>query len=83
MAVRGDLIRGNTSGGPGQSEEGLSRHHIAVLAQQDVDQLAITIDSPVTVAPVAANLQVGLIDVPLAATDTVLAMSPAAEFVGQ
>ena len=83
MPVRGDLVGCHARDGLGRAEEGLGRRHVAVLAEHRVDQIAVSIDRPIQVAPPAPDLQVRLIHVPVAATGAAPAMPAPAEFVGQ
>jgi hypothetical protein len=39
----------------GRAEEGLGRRHVAVLAQHGIDEIAVTVDGAVQIAPPATN----------------------------
>src|SRR5215212_8245888 len=67
VPVRGDAVGDQAGGGLGRAEEGLRRRHVAALAEQGVDQVAVPVDGPIEVTPAAPHLQVGLIDEPGAA----------------
>ena len=64
VAVRRHSVRPEAHGRPRRAEEGLGRLHVAVLAQHHVDQVSVPVDRPVEVDPAAADLQVGLVDIP-------------------
>ena len=64
MAVRRHPVRPEAHGRPGGAEERLGRLHVPVLAQHGIDQVLIPVDRPIQVCPAAADLQVGLVDVP-------------------
>jgi hypothetical protein len=61
MAVSGHPIRAKAHGGLGRAEEGLSGLHVAVLAQHGVDQVSVPVDRPITVTPLAPDLQLRLL----------------------
>ena len=46
----------HTRGGLGRAEERLGRRHVAVLAEHRVDQIAVSIDRPIQIAPPAPDL---------------------------
>ena len=52
-----------------------------MLAEHGVDQVAVPVDRPVEVAPSAADLQVGLIDVPTGPRSAPPAMLALAELI--
>ena len=64
MAIRRHPGRTNTHGRFRGAKERLRRPHVALLAQHCVDQVAVPIDRSIEVAPPAADLQVGLVNVP-------------------
>jgi hypothetical protein len=64
MAIRRHPLRTKAHGRPGRAEECLCGPHVAVLAQHGVDQVSVTVDCPVEIAPSAADLQVGLVNIP-------------------
>ena len=64
MAIRRHPVGAKAHCRPGRAEEGLRCPHVALLAQHRVDQVAVPIDRPVEVAPPAAHLQVGFVNIP-------------------
>src|SRR5215213_3104541 len=74
VPVRGDAVRCHAGGGLGRAEEGLGRRHVPVLAEHGVDQVAVPVDGPIQIRPSAADLQICLVDVPVPATGTALAV---------
>ena len=64
MMVGGDAQRPSLRDVDEAPEEAPSRVLVALLAQHRVDQLPVTVDRPVEVAPAAGDLHVGLVDVP-------------------
>jgi hypothetical protein len=64
IAIRRHPVRAKAHGGFCGTEEHLRRPHVAPLAQHCVDQVSVPINRPIEVAPPAADLQVGLINVP-------------------
>src|SRR4051812_31001860 len=64
VPVSGDLLGLDLGDRPGGAEERLGRGHVAGLAEVDVDQVTVAVDRPVEIAPLAGNLDVGLVDVP-------------------
>jgi hypothetical protein len=63
MAVGGHPVRAKARGGLGRAEEGLSRLHVAVLAQQGVDQVSVPVDRPIKVTPLTPDPQIRLVDI--------------------
>jgi transposase len=61
VAVGGDLLGFDLGDRPGRAEERLGRGHVAGLAEENVDQVAVSVDRPVEIAPCAGDLDVGLI----------------------
>src|SRR5712675_1263514 len=57
----------------------LRRSHIASGAQLRVDEVPVTIDGPIQVAPAAVDLEVGFVDVPALARAASCAMTPLAQ----
>src|SRR3954470_16411037 len=47
MAVGGDLLGLDLGNRPGRAEECLGRGHIAGLAEENIDQIAVAVDRPV------------------------------------
>ena len=64
-----------------RAEERLGRLHVARLAEHGVDQVAVPVDRPIQVGPAAADLQVGLVDVPAGAGAASQAVPELAQFV--
>ncbi len=83
VPVGGDLVGRHAGGGRGRAEEGLGRGYVAVLAQHGVDEVAVTVDSPVEIAPATPHLQVGFVDMPAAAASAAPAVTAPAQFIGQ
>jgi hypothetical protein len=61
MAVRGYSVRAKAHGGLGRAEEGLRGLHVALLAQHGVDPVFVPVDRPITVTPLAPDLQLRLL----------------------
>jgi hypothetical protein len=80
VAVRGHLVRGDAGDRLGRAKECFGGGEVAVLAQHDVDQGAITIDRAVEIFPTAVHPDVRLVDVP-APSDFALSSPP--EILGQ
>jgi hypothetical protein len=68
------------SGGLGRAEEGLGGHHVPVFAQHGVSQVAVAIDDAVEITQVAADFQIGLVNVPRAPSGSALAATSLPEF---
>src|SRR5215207_8474412 len=83
VSVGGDALGDNAGHRLGRAEEGLGRRHVAVLAQHGIDEIAVTVDGAVQIAPPATNLQVSLVDVPVTATSAAPATPALTEFIGQ
>jgi len=83
VPVGGDPIGRDAGDGLRRAEEGLGRGHVAVLAQHGVDEIAVAVDRAIQVGPAAADLQVGFIDVPVAAPGSAPAMPAPAKLAGQ
>jgi hypothetical protein len=75
MAVCRDPVRRDAGHRLGRSKECLGGSQVAVLAQHDIDQGAVTIDRPIQIPPLAAHSDVRFIDIP-AATDPAFALAP-------
>jgi hypothetical protein len=83
VPVCGHLV-GDLAGGRFRpAEEGLGRGHVPVLTQYGVHEVTIAIDGAIQVASPTSDLQVGFIDMPVAAAGTALAVPPLSEFAGQ
>ena len=67
VAVGRDPIRGHAGDRLGGAEERLSGRHVAVLAEQHVDQVPVPVDGAIQVAPAPVHLEICLIHVPAAA----------------
>ena len=80
MLVSRDLVRRCSGYRHGGAEERLGGFLIAGLAQVDIDQIAIAVDRPVQVLPLARNFDVGFIDIPAAAS---LALAALAQGIGE
>ena len=80
VLVSRDLVRRCSGDRHGGAEERLSGFLIAGLAQVDVNQVAVTVDRPVQVLPLARDFDVGLIDIPAAAS---LALALSAQGPGE
>ena len=80
MLVGGHLVRGCSGNRHGRAEEGFGGFLIAGLAQVDVDQVAVAIDRPVQVLPLARNFDVRFIDIPAPAG---FALAPLAQGIGE
>ena len=66
VLVSGDLVRRRSGDRHGGAEECLGGFLIAGLAQVDIDQVAVAVDRPVQVLPLARNFDVRFIDIPAA-----------------
>ena len=64
VPVSGDLLGLDLGDRSGGAEERLGGSHIAGLTEIDIDQVAVTIDRPVEIAPLTGDFDVGLVDVP-------------------
>jgi len=64
--VRRNTLRAHVGSRDGLREEGRGRRRIVRLAQVDVDHLAVLVDGPVSVDPVAGQPDVGLVHSPTA-----------------
>ncbi len=65
VPVRRHLLRGTTGEVQGLRKETLGRRHIASLAESRVDQVAVAVDRAIEVAPLAVDLDVRLVHMPL------------------
>ncbi len=83
VAIRRHPIRAKAHGGLGGTEERLRRPHVALLAQHRIDQIAVLIDRPIEIAPPAADLQIGLVDIPAAARSAPGTVPPFAQRISQ
>src|SRR5918998_997354 len=72
-------VGGDAGDGPRRAEEGLGRGHVAALAQHGIHEIAVAVDGPVEIGPPAADLDVRLVHVPVAATGADPAVPAAAE----
>jgi hypothetical protein len=61
--VSGHPIRTKTHGRLGRAEEGPSGLHVTVLVEHGVDQVPVSVDRPIKVAPLAPDLQIRLVDI--------------------
>ncbi len=68
-------------GRPRRAEESLGRLRIAMLAQHRVDQVSVPVDRSVKVAPPAADLQIGFVNIPADAGGATGPMTPFAQRV--
>jgi hypothetical protein len=64
MAVGGDLLGLDLGDRPGRAEECLGRGHVAGFTEIDIDEVAVAVDRPVEIAPLASDFDIGLVDVP-------------------
>jgi hypothetical protein len=64
MAVGGDAVRGHPGHRPGPAEERPGRREIPRGAQPDIHEMAIPINGPVEILPLALNTHICLIDRP-------------------
>jgi hypothetical protein len=64
MAIRGDPLGRHTSHRPGRTEARLGCRKIPRGAQPDIHELAIPINGPVEILPLALNTHIGVIDIP-------------------
>jgi hypothetical protein len=83
MAIRCHPVRAKSHDRFRGPEECLRRSHVAPLAQHRVDQVAVPINRPIEVAPPAADLQVGLVKVPVYAGSAPGAVPPFAQRISQ
>jgi hypothetical protein len=67
VAVCRDPVRCHAGHRLGRAEERLSGRHVAVLAEQHVDQVPVPVDGAIEIAPAPVHFQVCLIDGPAAA----------------
>ena len=64
---------------PCRAEELLGSFHATGCAQHCVDEVPVTIDRPIQVAPAAVDFEVGFVDVPTLARAASCAMTPLAQ----
>lgn len=83
VPVRGDAIRDYAGGRLGGAEECLGRRHVPVLAEHGIDQVAVTVDRTIQIAPAAPQFQIRLIDIPRAPSGPALSTAALPEFSGQ
>ena len=85
VPVSRDLFRRCSGDRHGRAEERLGGFLIAGLAQVDVDQVAVAVDRPVQILPLASHPDVGFIDIPAAAglAFSSLTQSSCANFASQ
>ena len=76
VLVSRNLVRRYSGNRHGGAEERLGGFLIARLAQVDIDQVAVAVDRPVQVLPLARDLDVRLIDIPTIAVGPVIADRP-------
>ena len=72
-------VRHKASNRPCRAKESLGRLHVTGRAQHRVDQVPVAIDGPIQIAPLALNLEVGLICIPTLPRPTPCAMTPFAQ----
>jgi hypothetical protein len=68
VLVSCDLVRRRSGHRHGRAEERLGGFLIAGFAQVDVDQVAVAVDRPVQVLPLAGDLDVRFVDILAAAS---------------
>src|SRR6478735_6984963 len=82
VPVGDDALGGDAGCGLGRTQEGPARGHFAVVAEY-VNEITVAVDGPVQVGPPAADLQIRLVHVPVAAAGTASAVPVPAKFIGQ
>jgi hypothetical protein len=65
---------------PGLAEEALCRVYITGLAQHAIDQIALPIDRAVQIAPLAADFDLRLVDIPCPSS---LPVAPGTQLLGR
>src|SRR5215217_3391396 len=83
VSVRGDAVRDHAGGELRGAKECLRRRPVAMLGEHGINQIAIAVDRTVEIAPVAANLQIRLIDVPRPASSASPTTTPWSQLIGQ
>ena len=83
MPVRGDAVRGHAGGRLGGAEERLGRRHVPVLAEHDVDRVAVAVDRSIQVMPPTSDFEIRFIHVPRAPPNAAFAPTALSEFGGQ
>jgi hypothetical protein len=63
VAVRRPPIRQEAGGRLGGTEESLRRRHVATVTYHRVDQVAVPVNRPIQVNPLASDLQTRLVEV--------------------
>jgi hypothetical protein len=64
MAIGGDAVRDHAGHRPGGAEEGLGRSEVPALTEANIDEVAISINRSVQVAPLSLDFEICFVHIP-------------------